>query len=100
MARGWHRDAVGMAPGYINLSGGDRRRPEHQREAPGLLIGTRSAMMRRDYYEILGVSKSCTDAEMKAAFRKAAMQCHPDRNPGNTEAEIQFKALKEANKAC
>ena len=56
-------------------------------------------MMRRDYYEILGVSKSCTDAEMKSAFRKAAMQCHPDRNPGNTEAEIQFKELNEAYQA-
>ncbi|MGH6800881.1 MAG: molecular chaperone DnaJ [Methylocella sp.] len=53
-------------------------------------------MMRRDYYEILGVSKSCTDGEMKAAFRKAAMQCHPDRNPGNAEAEIKFKELNEA----
>jgi molecular chaperone DnaJ len=56
-------------------------------------------MMRRDYYEILGVSKSCTDAEMKSAFRKAAMQCHPDRNPGNKEAEIQFKELNEAYQA-
>ena len=56
-------------------------------------------MMRRDYYEILGVSKSCTDAEMKSAFRKAAMQCHPDRNPGNTEAELQFKELNEAYQA-
>jgi molecular chaperone DnaJ len=55
--------------------------------------------MRRDYYEILGVSKSCSDAEMKSAFRKAAMQCHPDRNPGNTEAEIQFKELNEAYQA-
>lgn len=56
-------------------------------------------MMRRDYYEILGVSKSCTDAEMKSAFRKAAMQCHPDRNPGNKDAEIQFKELNEAYQA-
>jgi molecular chaperone DnaJ len=55
--------------------------------------------MRRDYYEILGVSKSCTDAEMKSAFRKAAMQCHPDRNPGNKQAEIQFKELNEAYQA-
>jgi molecular chaperone DnaJ len=55
--------------------------------------------MRRDYYEILGVSRSCTDAEMKSAFRKAAMQCHPDRNPGNKQAEIQFKELNEAYQA-
>ncbi|HTV33303.1 MAG TPA: molecular chaperone DnaJ [Methylocella sp.] len=53
-------------------------------------------MIRRDYYEILGVSKSCSDAEMKAAFRKLAMQYHPDRNPGNAEAEHQFKELNEA----
>ncbi len=62
----------------------------------GVSIGTQSTMMRRCYYEILGVSKSCTDAEMKSAFRKAAMQCHPDRNPDNAEAEIQFKELNEA----
>lgn len=53
-------------------------------------------MNRRDYYEILGVTKSCTDAEMKSAFRKLAMLYHPDRNPGNVEAEHQFKELNEA----
>ena len=53
-------------------------------------------MVRRDYYEILGVSKACTDADLKSAFRKAAMQCHPDRNPGDAEAEIRFKELNEA----
>jgi molecular chaperone DnaJ len=53
-------------------------------------------MSRRDFYEILGVSKTCSDAEMKSAFRKAAMDCHPDRNPDNKEAELQFKELNEA----
>ncbi|WP_036261334.1 molecular chaperone DnaJ [Methylocapsa aurea] len=53
-------------------------------------------MSKRDFYEILGVSKTCTDAEMKMAFRKAAMDCHPDRNPDNADAEIQFKELNEA----
>lgn len=53
-------------------------------------------MAKRDFYEILGVSKTCTDAEMKSAFRKAAMECHPDRNPGNGDAEVQFKELNEA----
>ena len=53
-------------------------------------------MTKRCYYEILGISKSSTEVEMKSAFRKAAMQCHPDRNPGNAEAEIQFKELNEA----
>jgi len=53
-------------------------------------------MVKRDYYEILGVSKASTDADLKSAFRKAAMQCHPDRNPGDTDAEIRFKELNEA----
>ncbi|WP_034991893.1 molecular chaperone DnaJ [Beijerinckia mobilis] len=53
-------------------------------------------MAKRDFYEVLGVSKTCTEAEMKVAFRKAAMQWHPDRNPGNMEAEVQFKEINEA----
>ena len=52
--------------------------------------------MARDYYEILGVSKTCTEVELKSAFRKAAMQHHPDRNPGDHEAEIRFKECNEA----
>jgi molecular chaperone DnaJ len=53
-------------------------------------------MAKRDFYEVLGVSKTCTEIEMKSAFRKAAMECHPDRNPGNATAEIKFKELNEA----
>ncbi|QFU17568.1 molecular chaperone DnaJ [Microvirga thermotolerans] len=53
-------------------------------------------MSKRDYYEILGVSRTCTEAEMKSAFRKLAMQYHPDRNPGDREAEIKFKEINEA----
>ena len=53
-------------------------------------------MSKRDYYEILGVSRTVTEVEMKSAFRKAAMQCHPDRNPGDKAAEAQFKELNEA----
>ncbi|WOJ88201.1 molecular chaperone DnaJ [Methylocapsa polymorpha] len=53
-------------------------------------------MSRRDFYEILGVSKTCTETEMKSAFRKAAMDCHPDRHPGNADAEHKFKELNEA----
>ena len=52
--------------------------------------------MARDYYEILGVGRTCSEAELKAAFRKAAMQHHPDRNPGDAEAEARFKELNEA----
>lgn len=53
-------------------------------------------MGKRDFYEVLGVSRTCTEAEMKAAFRRAAMDCHPDRNPGSEAAEVQFKELNEA----
>jgi molecular chaperone DnaJ len=53
-------------------------------------------MSKRCFYEVLGVSKTCTESEMKSSFRKAAMQWHPDRNPGNDEAEVKFKELNEA----
>ena len=56
-------------------------------------------MAKRDFYETLGVAKTATDAELKAAFRKAAMQCHPDRNPGDHQAETRFKELNEAYQA-
>ncbi len=51
---------------------------------------------KRDYYEILGVTRQCNEAELKAAFRKLAMQHHPDRNPGDAECEHKFKELNEA----
>lgn len=53
-------------------------------------------MSKRDYYEILGVSKTANDAELKSAFRKLAMGCHPDRHPGDHAAEAKFKELNEA----
>ncbi len=53
-------------------------------------------MAKRDLYEILGVGKGASDAELKAAFRKLAMQHHPDRNPGDRAAEAKFKELNEA----
>jgi molecular chaperone DnaJ len=53
-------------------------------------------MAKRDLYEILGVGRGASDAELKAAFRKLAMQHHPDRNPGDRAAEAKFKELNEA----
>ena len=53
-------------------------------------------MSKRDYYEVLGVERTCTEVELKVAFRKLAMQHHPDRNPGNADCEAKFKELNEA----
>jgi molecular chaperone DnaJ len=55
-----------------------------------------SVMAKRDYYEILGVQRGASDADLKAAFRKLAMQHHPDRNPGDKDCEHRFKELNEA----
>ncbi|HEX4850443.1 MAG TPA: molecular chaperone DnaJ [Puia sp.] len=52
--------------------------------------------MKRDYYEILGISKNASQDEIKKAYRKVAMQFHPDRNPGDKSAEEKFKEAAEA----
>ena len=51
---------------------------------------------KRDYYEVLGVSRNAAEQEIKSAYRKMALQYHPDRNPGNDEAEEKFKEAAEA----
>lgn len=53
-------------------------------------------MSKRDYYEILGVEKSASEAELKKAYRKLAMKYHPDRNKGDDDAEMKFKEASEA----
>ena len=53
-------------------------------------------MAKRDYYEVLGVQKSATKDEIKKGYRKLAIQYHPDKNPGNKEAEDKFKEATEA----
>ena len=50
----------------------------------------------RDYYEVLGVEKTCDDGQLKSAFRKLAMIHHPDRNGGAAEATVKFKEINEA----
>jgi molecular chaperone DnaJ len=53
-------------------------------------------MSQRDYYEVLGIQRNATEAEIKKAFKKLAMKHHPDRNPDNKESEEKFKEAKEA----
>lgn len=53
-------------------------------------------MTKQDYYEVLGISKSATSAEIKKAYRKMAIKYHPDKNPGDSEAEEKFKQAAEA----
>jgi molecular chaperone DnaJ len=55
-----------------------------------------TVMSKRDYYEVLGVAKTASEGELKSAFRKLAMKHHPDKNPGDKDAEVLFKEVNEA----
>jgi curved DNA-binding protein len=60
------------------------------------ILGRRHSTMPRDYYEVLGVSRSATEDEIKKAYRKLARENHPDRNPGDKQAEARFKEIQDA----
>ena len=53
-------------------------------------------MSKRDYYEVLGIDRNATDADIKKAYRTLAKKYHPDLNPGDKEAERKFKEVNEA----
>ena len=53
-------------------------------------------MAEKDFYQVLGVSKDASDSDIKKAYRKLAVQYHPDKNPGNKEAEERFKEISAA----
>ncbi|HCR44346.1 MAG TPA: molecular chaperone DnaJ, partial [Ruminococcaceae bacterium] len=60
------------------------------------ISGVISLAGNKDYYEVMGVPKNATDAEIKKAYRKLAKQYHPDLHPGDKEAEQKFKEVNEA----
>ena len=98
--------SAGASGGRVRRSAGSPRRRGHRtvharlsarRQADTPRHGESSeSVSKRDYYEILGVPKDAGDQQIKSAYRKLALQHHPDRNQGNKEAEEKFKEAAEA----
>src|ERR687887_1758241 len=65
-------------------------------DATAEMTGVNAGMAKRCYYEVLGVERGASDADVKTAFRKLAMKWHPDRNPGDKSSEVHFKEINEA----
>ena len=65
-------------------------------DGAGATKGWNAGMAKRCYYEVLEVERAAGDGDLKAAFRKAAMKWHPDRNPGDKDCEHRFKEINEA----
>jgi molecular chaperone DnaJ len=74
------------------LSKAKRTRRLNRRDGTNILASN----VKRDYYEVLGVARESSEQEIKSAYRKLALQYHPDRNPNNPTAEEQFKECSEA----
>src|SRR6185436_11881981 len=73
-----------------------RERLNTDGDAGSKATGWESGMAKRCYYEVLEVERTANDGELKTAFRKLAMQWHPDRNPGDKNSEHKFKEINEA----
>ena len=71
-----------------------RARPRHRRER--LRVHGGAVVAESDYYELLQIERSADDRTIKSAYRRLAMECHPDRNPGCGDSEARFKAISEA----
>ncbi len=83
MAWGWPRFVPGQR--YNELFG-----PTNPQAAMATMAG------KRDYYEVLGVERNASDAQLSEAYRRLALRYHPDRNPGDAEAVVHFKEAAEA----